>query len=85
MTNFLFVVFKLEILKEIAILKRDRYRIFHENSYYFRYLFKKVEILLRLFSLNEMRESMEKKQLKREITTFGAKLRVSLDTHSQLV
>ncbi|EGO8714335.1 amino acid permease [Enterococcus faecalis] len=36
MTNFLFVVFKLEILKEIAILKRDRYRIFHENSYYFR-------------------------------------------------
>ena len=72
MTNFLFVVFKLEILKEIAILKRDRYRIFHENSYYFRYLFKKVKILLRLFSLNEMRESMEKKQLKREITTFGA-------------
>ncbi|RXV47202.1 amino acid permease [Enterococcus faecalis] len=43
MTNFLFVVFKLEILKEIAILKRDRYRIFHENSYYFRYLFKKVK------------------------------------------
>lgn len=64
MTNFLFVVFKLEILKEIAILKRDRHRIFHENSYYFRYLFKKVEILLRFFSLNEMRESMEKKQLK---------------------
>ncbi|WP_254359147.1 hypothetical protein, partial [Enterococcus faecalis] len=43
MTNFLFVVFKLEILKEIAILKRDRHRIFHENSYYFRYLFKKVK------------------------------------------
>ncbi|EPI05062.1 hypothetical protein D358_02529 [Enterococcus faecalis RP2S-4] len=43
MTNFLFVVFKLEILKEIAILKRDRHRIFHESSYYFRYLFKKVK------------------------------------------
>ena len=63
MTNFLFVVFKLEILKEIAILKRDRHRIFHENSYYFRYLFKSGNFVT-LFSLNEMRESMEKKQLK---------------------
>jgi len=34
--------------------------------------FQESEILLRFFSLNEMRESMEKKQLKREITTFGA-------------
>ena len=61
-------------------------------------IFSKSGNFVTLFSLNEMRESMEKKQLKREITTFGAlstvmgtvialvfslKLRVSLDTHSQ--
>ena len=35
-------------------------------------IFSKSGNFVTLFSLNEMRESMEKKQLKREITTFGA-------------